>query len=150
MTFEDLNAAIQHFLVNYNVNCLFKSLHSDYDTQENFVYLAKNSYKLTFNKKTESLNPYLDEELPTLIVFQLKKDLEVCFEQYGDIEKQWKVKKEEILKQINGLKINVMLMIVNEAMCRETQETRNGFNLPGFNDVFFLFTDKLNFRYFKY
>lgn len=150
VTFDDLRTGLQHFVVNYNVNCLFKSLHSQYNSQDNFVYLAKNNYKFTYNKKTESLNPYIEEEAPILIVFQVKKDLETCFEQYGEIEKTWKLKREEIVKEIKGLKINVVLLIVNEAICRETQETRNGFNLPGFNDVFFLFTDKLNFKYFKY
>lgn len=149
-TFVDLKWAIHYCRTNYNSNYLFKSLHSEYDTQDNFVYLSKSSYKLTYNKKTESLNPYIEEELPILIVFQLKKDLEVTFEKYLEIEKSWKQKKEELYAELDGMKINVILMIINEAMCRETLETRNGFNLPGYNDVFFLFTDKLNFKYFKY
>ena len=149
MPFRTIQDVISFTQKNLNKNSFFRPLKTNYDTVDCLLYLSKNLYSFDFDKSIITLDPHIDVNFDTFICFQVKKDWDVTFKYYDEILDKWE-KKKKTIKNLLKEQVNIILIVINESICRETSKERTEFEKPEVKDLFFLFTNRINNAYFQF
>ena len=86
-----------------------------------------------------------------LAFFQVKANLDIVFDEYNDIVKKWKKKKEEITKLFKTEFYEAILIIICQAINHHTMKKRESFkDRNGEDDLFMLISDEKNLDIFGF
>lgn len=125
---------------------LVNLLNINYGSIDSYIFMPNGRYTLKIgDNQTVTLRMEIPQNHDILICLQMKKDLQVVFDEYNLIITKWEKKKAE-LKEIHQNCL-FLLFLVTQSTRKEDGRKRESFKKED-KDVYIVFADEANYSYF--